>query len=70
LALAIFEPNLFPYKYPNNLILVILPFYTAYEDGTGRVFRNVAYKIQTPGNHPKERLKRVYPVTTVLEWEL
>jgi len=27
-------------KYPNNLISV-LPAYTAYKDGTGKVFRNV-----------------------------
>jgi len=33
-AKVIFEPNFFPYKYPNNLILVILPAYTTYEDGT------------------------------------
>jgi hypothetical protein len=38
LAQAIFESNLFPYKYPNNLILVILPAYTIYEGGTDRVF--------------------------------
>jgi hypothetical protein len=36
-----FEPNLFPYKYSNNLILVILSVYNAYEDGTDRVFPNV-----------------------------
>jgi hypothetical protein len=36
-----FEPNLFPYKYPNNLIPVILPAYRTYEDGKERVFRNV-----------------------------
>jgi hypothetical protein len=29
------------YKYPNNLIPVILPAYTAYEERTGRVFQNV-----------------------------
>jgi hypothetical protein len=30
--------------------------YTTYADGTDRVFRNV-HKIQTPGNHPKERIQ-------------
>jgi len=40
-GLTIFEPNVFPYKYPNNLIPFILPAYTAYEGGTDRVFRNV-----------------------------
>jgi hypothetical protein len=38
-AQAIFQPNLFPYKNPNNLIPVILPIYTAYENGI--VLRNV-----------------------------
>jgi hypothetical protein len=35
------EPNLFTYKYHNNLIPIILPAYIAYEDGKERVFRNV-----------------------------
>jgi hypothetical protein len=43
LAEAIFKPNLFPYKYPKNLILVIVPAYTAYEDGTDRGFRNIGF---------------------------
>jgi hypothetical protein len=34
LAQAIFEPKLFLLKHPNKLIPVILPVYTAYEDGT------------------------------------
>ena len=34
LAQAIFELNLFPNKYHNNLIPVIHPAYTDYEDGT------------------------------------
>jgi hypothetical protein len=37
-AQAIFELNLFVYKYPNNRIPVILPAYTTYADGTGRAF--------------------------------
>jgi len=41
LAQAIFKPNCFLYKYPNNLILFIFRTYTAYEDGTDRVFQNV-----------------------------
>ena len=36
-----FEPNLYQYKYPSNLIQVILPAYTTYEDGTHTVFPNV-----------------------------
>jgi len=34
-----FEPNLYQYKYPSNLVPVILSAYTTYEDGT--VFQNV-----------------------------
>jgi hypothetical protein len=38
LAQAIFEPNLFPYKYPNILNPSYSSYLSAYEDGT--VFRN------------------------------
>jgi hypothetical protein len=41
------------YKYPNNLIPAVLPTYTASEDGP-ESSETSAYKIQTPGNHPKE----------------
>jgi hypothetical protein len=58
LAQAIFEPNLFPYKYPNNLIPVIVPVYTSYEDGT-ECSGTSAYKIRTPRNHPKERIQHI-----------
>ena len=58
LAQAIVEPNLFLYKYHNNLIPVILPTYTAYEDGT-ECSETSAHKIQTSGNHPKERIQYV-----------
>jgi hypothetical protein len=64
LAQAIFEPHLSPYKYPTNLIPAILPAYTAYEDGT-ECSETSAYKIQTPGNHPKESIQdinRYFPV--------
>jgi hypothetical protein len=44
---------------PNNLIPVIPPAYTAYEDGT-ECSETSAYKIQTPGNHPKERIQKIY----------
>jgi hypothetical protein len=44
LAQAIFEPKPFLLKYPNKLIPVILPIYTAYEDGTER-FETSADKI-------------------------
>jgi len=38
---AIFEPNVFPYKYPNILKPSHSSYITAYEEGTDRVFRNV-----------------------------
>jgi hypothetical protein len=56
LAQAIFEPNVFPYKRPNNPILVILPAYTTNEDGT-ECSETSAHKIQKPGNHRKERIQ-------------
>ena len=57
LAQAIVKPNIFLYKYTNNHILVILPAYTAYEDGT-ECSETLAHKVQTPGNYPKERIKK------------
>jgi len=47
------EPNLFLYKYPSNLIPVILPAFTSYEECS----ETSAHKIQTPVNHPKERIQ-------------
>jgi hypothetical protein len=41
----------------NNLIPVILPTYTACEDGK-ESSETSAYKIQTPGNYPKERIQQ------------
>jgi hypothetical protein len=34
---GIFEPNVYLYHYPENLVPVILPAYTTYEDGSGKV---------------------------------
>jgi hypothetical protein len=56
LAQVIFEPKVFPYKYPNNIVPVILPAYTTYKDGT-ECPETSACKIQIPRNHPKERIK-------------
>ena len=53
LAQAIFERNLFLCKHLNNLILVIIPAYTAYVDGTDRVFRNVSTQNSDTGESPK-----------------
>jgi len=49
LAQAIFESNLFPYKYPNNLIPVILPAHTAYDDGTDSVPKSQHIKFRCWG---------------------
>jgi len=38
---AIFEPNLFPYKYPNILKPSHSSYLPAYGDGTEGVFRNI-----------------------------
>ena len=51
-----FQPNHYWYKYPSNLVPVILPAYTTYEGGTV-CSKMSACKIQTPGNHPKERIQ-------------
>jgi hypothetical protein len=53
MAKAVFETNLFPYKYLNNLIPAILPAYTAYEDGT--VFRNFGIYNSDAGESPKRK---------------
>jgi len=52
LAQAIFEPNFFPYKYPNILNPSHSSYLPAYEDGT-ECSETSAYKIETPGNYPK-----------------
>jgi len=41
LAQAIFEPNLFFYKYSNFSQSIHTSYLPPYEDGTDRVFRNV-----------------------------
>jgi len=41
---------------PSNLVLVILPVHTTYEDGM-ECSETSAHKIQALGNHPKERIQ-------------
>jgi hypothetical protein len=53
LVQAIFEPNLFPYKYSNILKPSHSSYLSAYEDGT-ECSETSAYKIQTAGNYPEE----------------
>jgi len=52
LAQAIFEPNLYLYKYPRNLVPIILPAFTTYVDGM-ECSETLAHKIQMPGICPK-----------------
>jgi len=54
LAQAIFNPNLFPYKYPIILNPSHSSYLSAFEDGTDGVFETLAYKIQKPGNYPEK----------------
>jgi hypothetical protein len=57
LSRAVFEPNLFPFKYPNILNPSHSSDLPAYEDGTDRVFKTLAYEIQTQGNYPDESVQ-------------
>jgi hypothetical protein len=57
LAQAIFEPNLFLYKYPNILKPSHSSYLPTYEDGTEECSETLANKIQTPGNYPEESIQ-------------
>jgi hypothetical protein len=56
LAQAIFEPNLFPYKYRNILNPSYSSYLPTYEDGT-ECSETMAYKIQTSGKYPEESIQ-------------
>jgi hypothetical protein len=55
LAPAIFEPNLFPYKYCYIFKPSHLSYLSAYEDGTDRVFRNVGILNSDAGELPSRK---------------
>ena len=55
LASAIFESNLFLYKYPYCYFLQSHFIPPAYEDGTDRVFRNVGIYNSDAGELPKRK---------------
>jgi hypothetical protein len=59
LAQAIFEPNLFPYKYSNILKPSHSSYLSTYEDGT-ECSETLAHKIQTTGNYPEESTQHNY----------
>jgi hypothetical protein len=55
LSQAIFEPNLFPYKYANHFSnLVILHTYPLLKMEQTECSKMLAYKTQTPGNYPED----------------
>ena len=54
--MKIFEPNFLPYKYSDILEPSHSSYLSAYEDGT-ECSKTSAYKIQTPGNYPKENIQ-------------
>jgi len=63
LAQAIFEPNLFPYKYPTILKFSHSSYLPAYNNGT-ECSETLAYKIQMPGNYPEENIQHHNIITT------
>ena len=55
---AVFEPNLFPYKYPNiSQTYFILHTYLPMNMEQTECSETSAYKIQTPGNYPEEKIR-------------
>jgi hypothetical protein len=65
LAQAIFEPNLFPYKYPNIFILhAYLPMKMEQCSETS------AYKIQMPGNYLEESIQQEITVIQCIQFFL
>jgi len=64
LAQAIFEPNLFPYKYSKVFKPKYLSYLSAYEDGT-ECSETSAYKIQTPGNYPEQSIQYYLIILTI-----
>jgi hypothetical protein len=55
LAQAIFEPDLFLYKYPNILNPSLSSNLPAYEDGT-ECSETLAYKIKMLENYPEDSI--------------
>jgi hypothetical protein len=64
LAQAGFEPNLYLYKYPSNLTLVILSAYTTYEDGA-ECSETSAHNIQILGIYPYKK----YSIAIAHRWQ-
>ena len=66
LAQVIFEPKLFPYKYPNILNPSHSSYLPAYEMEQAECSGKLAYKIQTPGNYPEESMQQ----GSVIYWDI
>jgi len=58
LAQAIFEPNLYPYKYPNILNPSYSSYLSAYEDGTDSVPKHWHMKFRCWANYPEESIQQ------------
>jgi hypothetical protein len=59
LAQAIFEPNLFPYEYPNISQTQSFYTYLSMKMEQTQCSETLAYKIQTPGNYPEENIQHL-----------
>jgi hypothetical protein len=67
IAKTSFNPNLYLYKYPINLVAVILLVQTTNEEGA-ECSGTSAHKIQTPGNHPNERTQHSLRLSLRMTW--
>jgi hypothetical protein len=56
LAQAVFEPDLLPYKYPNNLAPVIIHYYPPMKMELKGCSKMLADKLQTLANHPEQSI--------------
>jgi hypothetical protein len=52
-----FEPNLFPYKYPTFPTPITLHTYSPMKMERTECSETLAFKLQTPGNNPKENIR-------------
>jgi len=63
-------PNLYLYKCPNNLVPVILPAYTAYEDGTDSVPKRWHIKFESRESPKRKntafRTRRMFEIKNLL----
>jgi len=65
-AQAIFEPNLFPYKYPNNLKPSHSSYLPTFEDGTDSVLKRQHIKFRCQGITQKKAYNMTEEITNIL----